>query len=85
MSIETTLPMGDLINPGQNRLSSVQIVNWGTFDGAHTIYVDRAGTLLTGDSGVGKSTIFDAMLKVMDARHKMKEAAQNNVGSLAEE
>ena len=85
MSIETTLPMGDLINPGQNRLSSVQIVNWGTFDGAHTIYVDRAGTLLTGDSGVGKSTIFDAMLQVMDARPKMNEAAQNNGGSLAEE
>ena len=33
----------------QNRLSSVQIVNWGTFDGAHTIKVDRAGTLLTGE------------------------------------
>lgn len=85
MSIETTLPMGDLINPGQNRLSSVQIVNWGTFDGAHTIKVDRAGTLLTGDSGVGKSTVFDAMLLVMDARPKMNEAAQNNNGSNAEE
>ncbi|MCQ1957882.1 ATP-binding protein [Arthrobacter sp. zg-Y826] len=85
MSIETTLPMGDLINPGQNRLASVQIVNWGTFDGAHTIQVDRAGTLLTGDSGVGKSTIFDAMLQVMDARPRMNEAAQNNSGTNAEE
>ncbi|MCC9175854.1 ATP-binding protein [Arthrobacter sp. zg-Y179] len=85
MSIETTLPMGDLINPGQNRLTSVQIVNWGTFDGAHTIKVDRAGTLLTGDSGVGKSTIFDAMLQVMDARPRMNEAAQNNSGTNAEE
>ncbi|MCC9205863.1 ATP-binding protein [Arthrobacter sp. zg-Y769] len=85
MSIETTLPMGDLINPGQNRLASVQIVNWGTFDGAHTISVDRAGTLLTGDSGVGKSTIFDAMLQVMDARPRMNEAAQNNSGTNAEE
>ncbi|MCQ2002225.1 ATP-binding protein [Arthrobacter zhaoxinii] len=85
MSIETTLPMGDLINPGQNRLASVQIVNWGTFDGAHTIKVDRAGTLLTGDSGVGKSTIFDAMLQVMDARPRMNEAAQNNSGTNAEE
>ncbi|MBD7996395.1 AAA family ATPase [Arthrobacter sp. Sa2CUA1] len=85
MSIETTLPMGDLINPGQNRLSRIQIVNWGTFDGAHTIHVDRAGTLLTGDSGVGKSTIFDAILQVMDARPKMNEAAQNNGGTAAEE
>ncbi|MCC9146852.1 MULTISPECIES: ATP-binding protein [unclassified Arthrobacter] len=85
MSIETTLPMGDLINPGQNRLASVQIVNWGTFDGAHTISVDRAGTLLTGDSGVGKSTVFDAMLQVMDARPRMNEAAQNNAGTNAEE
>lgn len=85
MSIEVTLPLGDLINPGQNRLSSVQLVNWGTFDGAHTIHVDRAGTLLTGESGVGKSTIFDGILQILEARPRMNEAAQTSSGSTNEE
>ena len=62
------LPMGELTNPGQMRLALVQVVNWGTFHGAHTMHVDRNGTLLTGNSGVGKSTLFDAMLRVFDAR-----------------
>ncbi|WP_279403320.1 hypothetical protein [Arthrobacter sp. JCM 19049] len=31
MSIEMTLPLGDTLNPGQHRLSRIQIVNWGTF------------------------------------------------------
>ena len=85
MSIETILPMDGLLNPGQHRLTSVQLVNWGTFDGAHTIRVDRAGTLLTGGSGVGKSTIFDGMLQVLDARPKMNKAAQTNSGQASEE
>ena len=85
MSIETILPMDGLLNPGQHRLASVQLVNWGTFDGAHTIRVDRAGTLLTGGSGVGKSTIFDGMLQVLDARPKMNKAAQTNSGQASEE
>jgi uncharacterized protein YPO0396 len=85
VSIEVTLPMGDLINPGQNRLASVQVVNWGTFDGAHTIHVDRAGTLLTGESGVGKSTIFDGILQILEARPRMNEAAQTGSGTTSEE
>ncbi|HEV7167273.1 MAG TPA: ATP-binding protein, partial [Micrococcaceae bacterium] len=80
MSIAALLPLGAEINPGQNRLSSVQLVNWGTFNGAHTIHVDRAGTLLTGDSGVGKSTIFDGILQIMDARPRMNEAAHADAG-----
>ncbi|HEY8296062.1 MAG TPA: ATP-binding protein, partial [Micrococcaceae bacterium] len=80
MSIAALLPLGEQINPGQNRLSNVQLVNWGTFNGAHTIHVDRAGTLLTGDSGVGKSTIFDGILQIMDARPRMNEAAHADAG-----
>lgn len=80
MSIAALLPLGEEINPGQNRLSNVQLVNWGTFNGAHTIHVDRAGTLLTGDSGVGKSTIFDGILQIMDARPRMNEAAHADAG-----
>ncbi|MCH6468794.1 ATP-binding protein [Sinomonas terrae] len=80
MSIATMLPLDDQINPGQFRLTQVQIVNWGTFHGAHTMHVDRAGTLLTGNSGVGKSTLFDAIARVFDARPRSNEAAAARTG-----
>jgi uncharacterized protein YPO0396 len=79
------LPMGELTNPGQMRLALVQVVNWGTFHGAHTMHVDRNGTLLTGNSGVGKSTLFDAMLRVFDARPRSNEAAAQRVGGAVED
>nr|WP_217509588.1 ATP-binding protein [Pseudarthrobacter sp. C4D7] len=76
------LPLGDVTNPGQMRLALVQVVNWGTFHGAHTMHVDRNGTLLTGNSGVGKSTLFDAMLRVFDARPRSNEAAAQRSGAV---
>ncbi|MEE2570426.1 ATP-binding protein [Pseudarthrobacter sp. J64] len=85
MSIATMLPMGELTNPGQMRLAVVQVVNWGTFHGAHTMHVDRNGTLLTGNSGVGKSTLFDAMLRVFDARPRSNEAAAQRAGGAVED
>ena len=85
VSIATMLPMGELTNPGQMRLALVQVVNWGTFHGAHTMHVDRNGTLLTGNSGVGKSTLFDAMLRVFDARPRSNEAAAQRAGGAVED
>ncbi|MBT2566924.1 ATP-binding protein [Arthrobacter sp. ISL-85] len=82
MSIASMLPLGDVTNPGQMRLALVQVVNWGTFHGAHTMHVDRNGTLLTGNSGVGKSTLFDAMLRVFDARPRSNEAAAQRSGAV---
>ncbi|UKA75314.1 ATP-binding protein [Arthrobacter sp. FW306-07-I] len=85
MSIASMLPLGDVTNPGQMRLALVQVVNWGTFHGAHTMHVDRNGTLLTGNSGVGKSTLFDAMLRVFDARPRSNEAAAQRSGGAVED
>ncbi|MDP9906954.1 ATP-binding protein [Arthrobacter bambusae] len=85
MTIATMLPIGELTNPGQMRLALVQVVNWGTFHGAHTMHVDRNGTLLTGNSGVGKSTLFDAMLRVFDARPRSNEAAAQRAGGAVED
>ena len=79
------LPLGDVVNPGQMRLAQVQVVNWGTFHGAHTMHVDRNGTLLTGNSGVGKSTLFDAILRVFDARPRSNEAAAQRSGGAVED
>lgn len=85
MSIAAMLPLGEETNPGQMRLAQVQVVNWGTFHGAHTMHVDRNGTLLTGNSGVGKSTLFDAMLRVFDARPRSNEAAAQRSGGAVED
>ena len=85
MSIPALLPIGDDINPGQMRLARVQLVNWGTFHGAHVMHVDRRGTLLTGNSGVGKSTLFDAMLRVFDARPRSNEAAAARMGGAVDD
>lgn len=81
MSVAAMLPLGTEINPGQYRLSLVQVVNWGTFHGSHTMHVDRAGTMLTGNSGVGKSTLFDAIARVFDARPRSNEAAAARTGT----
>lgn len=77
MSIEMTLPLGEAINAGQHRLTRIQIVNWGTFHGLHTLDVDRAGTLITGHPGVGKSTLFDAMGHIFFATPKLNESAND--------
>ncbi len=77
MSIEMTLPLGGATNPGQHRLSRIQIVNWGTFHGLHDLAIDRAGTLVTGHPGVGKSTLFDAMGHVFFATPKLNESAND--------
>ncbi|MFD1210604.1 ATP-binding protein, partial [Arthrobacter sp. GCM10027362] len=77
MSIALTLPLGDAINPGQHRLSAIQVINWGTFHGRHTMYVDRAGTLLTGHPGVGKSTLFDGIQHIFAAAPRLNESAHD--------
>lgn len=42
-------------------LRRLQLANWGTFSGIHTIEVSEKGHLFVGGSGSGKSTILDAM------------------------
>ena len=62
----------------QHRLRRVQLVNWGTFDGAWSFDVPRKGLLLTGPSGAGKSSVLDAMASILvrPARLKFNAAAQ---------
>lgn len=44
----------------QFRLHRIQVFNWGTFEGLHTIDVSPKGMLFIGPSGSGKSTLLDA-------------------------
>ncbi|MBK8460429.1 MAG: hypothetical protein IPL43_09840 [Micropruina sp.] len=53
------------MNIGQRRLERIQLVNWGTFNGSFTLPVPRAGLLVTGPSGSGKSSLLDALACVL--------------------
>jgi len=45
----------------QFRLSRLQIINWGVFDGYHSIPFSAGGSLVAGASGSGKSSLLDAI------------------------
>lgn len=68
------------IHPGQYRLSRIQLINWGTFQGSVDIPVAREGFLVTGGSGSGKSTLIDAVTAVLlpGDRARFNAAAQAN-------
>lgn len=53
------------IVPGQLRLTTLQVHNWGTFSGLHTVHVAREGFLVFGPSGSGKSTLIDAVSTIL--------------------
>lgn len=43
------------------RLSRITVCNWGPFDGIHSAEISAAGTLITGETGAGKSSLIDAL------------------------
>ena len=45
----------------QYYLSRLQLINWGVFDGYHSIPFSTGGSLITGASGSGKSSLLDAI------------------------
>ena len=45
----------------QFHLARLQIINWGVFDGYHSIPFSRGGALIAGASGSGKSSLLDAI------------------------
>ncbi|MFC4728432.1 ATP-binding protein [Coralloluteibacterium thermophilus] len=55
--------LDDLPDPRaeQFRMRRLQVHNWGTFSGLHTVPIAERGFLFVGRSGSGKSTLLDAM------------------------
>lgn len=49
----------------QFRMRRLQVYNWGTFSGLHSIDIAEQGYLFTGKSGSGKSTLLDAIAAVL--------------------
>jgi uncharacterized protein YPO0396 len=70
------------IHPGQWRLESIELLNWGTFQGHWSVPVARRGFLVTGPSGSGKSSLLDAVSAVLTPRGKLRfNAAANDGGA----
>ena len=51
----------ELVYSEQWRAARIQLIDWGTFSGLHSIWIAREGHLLAGPSGAGKSTLLDAV------------------------
>ena len=70
----------------QWRLARMQLVNWGTFCGYHDLPLAQGRAdgsapvvMITGESGTGKSTIFDAKTAVLQRNNVRFNAASNSV------
>jgi uncharacterized protein YPO0396 len=76
----------DDLRTGQWRLARIEVVNWGTFDGAHRIDVSRKGHLITGASGSGKSSLLDAIAAVLTPERWLRfNAAAQDASSRADD
>jgi len=63
---EAVLPAEMLLSlERQWHAESLQMVNWGGFEGHHTVEFAPTATLLSGGSGTGKSTLLDAYIALM--------------------
>ena len=67
----------------QWRLHTLQLVNWGSFHGHHTVTFHPDSTLLSGASGTGKSTLLDAWLALMMPSDTPFNGASNETGGRA--
>lgn len=71
---------------GQWRLDSVELVNWGTFQGHHRVGLSREGFLITGHSGSGKSSMLDGIAAVLTPRKWLRfNAAAQDASSRGED
>ena len=63
-STETGTLFPDTGSP-QWRIESMHLLNWGGYDGYHRIDFSPGSTMISGPSGVGKSTLMDAYTALM--------------------
>ena len=61
MNLLSTPSSGSLLDAPPFRMTRLEVFNWGTFEGRHTIDIAESGFLFVGSSGSGKSTLLDAI------------------------
>jgi uncharacterized protein YPO0396 len=65
----------------QWKAETFQMVNWGGFQGHHSIAISPTATLISGASGTGKSSLMDAYLALMMPSDTPFNGASNDAGS----
>ena len=65
----------------QWKLESLQVINWGGFEGHHTLPFHPDATMLSGGSGTGKSTLLDAYTALMMPSSVAFNGASNDAGT----
>jgi uncharacterized protein YPO0396 len=62
----------------QWRAKTLQVVNWGGFEGVHKVPFHRISNLISGASGSGKSTLLDAYIALMMPSNTEFNGASND-------
>ncbi|WP_167854942.1 ATP-binding protein [Mangrovimicrobium sediminis] len=57
---------------GQVRLSKIYLYNWGSFSDLHEFDFSPNGTVVTGETGAGKTTALDAHLTLLTPTHGIR-------------
>jgi uncharacterized protein YPO0396 len=71
------VPPQDALRPSRFTLETMQVVNWGGFEGHHEIrFTDQ--TMITGDSGAGKSSLLDGWLALFGGPNTAFNGASND-------
>lgn len=82
LDLSTQLPTHS-VSHAQWRLESLQMINWGGFEGPHQVRFAPGSTLISGGSGTGKSTVLDAYLALMMPSDTPFNGASNDAGGRA--
>lgn len=86
MTLDLDLPdrtVVPVVSHAQWRLETLQLVNWGGFEGRHSVTFAPGSTLISGGSGTGKSTVLDAYLALMMPSDTPFNGASNDAGGRA--
>jgi uncharacterized protein YPO0396 len=76
--IEIPLMPGTTEGTIQWRAERLQVVNWGGFHGHHQVSFAPGSTLISGESGTGKSTLMDAYIALMMPHNVPFNGASND-------
>ena len=69
------LPAEQLSGPAPFILQQLDLYNWGSFHGRHTVEIDPCGTAIIGPTGSGKTTLVDALMTLLTAQPKYNLAS----------
>ncbi|WP_162961228.1 ATP-binding protein, partial [Pseudomonas aeruginosa] len=56
-------------------LTSIELYNWGGFQGYHRAEIDPSGTAVIGPTGSGKTTLVDALMTLLCANPRYNLAS----------